>query len=150
MESHASPLDRLGEDHVASTAHFTLYSHPWVNLQHLLYQWARQEAARLAQRWPPIVDVPERGHMVALPQGILKLFPTKGYTLNSHLNFAQNSGGSKQLKYPFQARQHWFCEGLRSLQWQLHDLPLFAPDLSGHREEPFDNPVHACRSNRTE
>jgi hypothetical protein len=68
--------------------------------------------------------------------------------LNSHLNVAQNSGGSKQLKYPFQARQHWFREGMSSLQSQLDDLPLFALDLSGHQEELFDNSVHACRSNR--
>jgi len=66
MESHAVPLDWPGDDHVASTAHFTLHSHPWVNLHHLLYQWARLEAARPAQRWPPSVDVPERGHMEAL------------------------------------------------------------------------------------
>src|SRR5215510_7773519 len=66
MESHAPPLDWPGDDHVASTARFTLHSHPWVNLHHFLYQWARLEAARPAQRWPPSVDVPERGHMEAL------------------------------------------------------------------------------------
>jgi hypothetical protein len=66
MESHAVPLDWPGDDHVASTAHFTLHSHPWVNLHHFLYQWARLEAERPAQRWPPSVDVPERGHMDAL------------------------------------------------------------------------------------
>src|SRR5262249_12875288 len=67
MESHAPPLDGPGDDHVASTAHFTLHSHPWVNLPHFLYQWARLEAARPTQRWPPSVDVPERGHIDALP-----------------------------------------------------------------------------------
>jgi hypothetical protein len=67
MESHAPPLDRPGEDHVASTAHFTCHSHPWVNLHHFLYQWARQEAARSAQRWPPSVDVPERRDVEVLP-----------------------------------------------------------------------------------
>jgi hypothetical protein len=66
MESHTAPLDWPGDDHVASTAHFTLHSHPWVNLHHFLYQWARLEAASPAQRWPPSVDVPERGHMEAL------------------------------------------------------------------------------------
>jgi hypothetical protein len=66
MESHPVPLDWPGDDHVASTAHFTLHSHPWVNLHHFLYQWARLEAERPAQRWPPSVDVPERGHMDAL------------------------------------------------------------------------------------
>jgi hypothetical protein len=67
MESHGPPLDGPGDDHVASTAHFTLHSHPWVNLHHFLYQWARLEVARPAQRWPPSVDVPERGHIDALP-----------------------------------------------------------------------------------
>jgi hypothetical protein len=66
MESHAPPLERLSDDHIASTSHFTLHSHPWVNLHHFLYQWARQEAARPAQRWPPVVDVPERGQVAAL------------------------------------------------------------------------------------
>jgi hypothetical protein len=66
MDSHAPPLDGPGDDHVASTAHFALHSHSWVNLHHFLYQWARLEAARPAQRWPPSVVVPERGHIDAL------------------------------------------------------------------------------------
>jgi hypothetical protein len=66
MESHAPPLDRPGDDHIASTAHFTFHSQSWVNLHHMLYQWARQEAAHPAQRVPPVVDVPERGQVDAL------------------------------------------------------------------------------------
>jgi hypothetical protein len=68
MVSHGAPLVGPGVVHVASTAHFTLHSHPWVNLHHFLYQWARLEAARPAQRWPPSVDVPERGQLIALSQ----------------------------------------------------------------------------------
>lgn len=67
MERPSPLLDRPGDDHVAATAHFTLHSQPRVNLHHFLYQWARQEAARPAQRWPPIVDVPERDQADALP-----------------------------------------------------------------------------------
>jgi hypothetical protein len=66
MKSHAPPLDRPGDDRAASTAHFTLHSHPWVNLHQLLSQWARQEAARSARSWPSSADVSERGHVDAL------------------------------------------------------------------------------------
>jgi len=66
LESPSPPGDWPGGDQVVATSHFTLHSHPWVNLHHFLYQWARQEVARAGQRWPPVVDVPERGHVAAL------------------------------------------------------------------------------------
>jgi hypothetical protein len=66
MENHSPPGEQPSNDHVGATARFTFYSNLWVNLHHFLYQWARREAALPAQRWPPVVAVPERGYMAAL------------------------------------------------------------------------------------
>lgn len=66
MENHSPLGDQPSNDHLVSTSRFTFHSNLWVNLHHFLYQWARREAALPAQRWPPVVDVPERDSGAAL------------------------------------------------------------------------------------
>ena len=65
------------------------------------------------------------------------------YDWHCHLTFAQNSGGPKPLKSPCEAGQHWFCEGMRRLELQLHDLPLCDYDFARNRLELFDHSVQA-------
>jgi hypothetical protein len=49
---------------VAATKHFGFYSDPWINLHHLLYQWAREDAGLGTGR--RYVSVPERSSIAEL------------------------------------------------------------------------------------
>src|SRR5262245_18499262 len=44
---------------VTATDHFEVYSDPWINLHHLLYQWGREDRGMVTGR-PPI---PERSSL---------------------------------------------------------------------------------------
>ena len=61
MKSHN--LDQLSDDHIVSTSRFTFHSNLWVNLHHILYQWAQREVAHSISSRSPVVDVPEMGHV---------------------------------------------------------------------------------------
>jgi hypothetical protein len=58
--------DAPGPTLVAETPHFALYSDPWINLHHFLYQWSRDEEGIATGR--DHVPVPERSTLDGLPE----------------------------------------------------------------------------------
>lgn len=74
----APEAPEVSEDcHRAESERFALYSDPWVNLHHFLFEWARNVPERKPEDPGRAVDVIERAQIAELDQGERHPFATK-------------------------------------------------------------------------
>jgi hypothetical protein len=62
-------LQSSGDCHRVESERFALYSDPWVNLHHFLFEWARNVPERQPGDRRRAVDVPERAQIAQLDEG---------------------------------------------------------------------------------